>query len=170
MTGALLSFSAMAVSVRALAGSLSVMEILALRAGLGLAILATLAAAQADLRKLIYSKQMPLHFFRNTIHLGAQYVWALSLLLLPFATVFFKDVATDGGQVVNPTRAHFNRQRPVAVAQTLDGRALIDHGLSAGDKVVIAGQYRLGNGTKVSEVPASDPQVQNSTEASAGML
>jgi drug/metabolite transporter (DMT)-like permease len=88
MTGALLSFSAMAVSVRALAGSLSVMEILALRAGLGLAILAALAAAQADLRKLIYSKQMALHFFRNTIHLGAQYVWALSLLLLPFATVF----------------------------------------------------------------------------------
>jgi drug/metabolite transporter (DMT)-like permease len=88
MTGALLSFSAMAVSVRALAGSLSVMEILALRAGLGVAILATLAAAQAELRKRIYSKQMPLHFFRNTIHLGAQYVWALSLLLLPFATVF----------------------------------------------------------------------------------
>jgi drug/metabolite transporter (DMT)-like permease len=88
MTGALLSFSAMAVSVRALAGSLSVMEILALRAGLGLAILAALAATRADLRKLIYSKQMPLHFFRNTIHLGAQYVWALSLLLLPFATVF----------------------------------------------------------------------------------
>ena len=88
MTGALLSFSAMAVSVRALAGSLSVMEILALRAGLGLAILAALAATRADLRKLIYSKKLPLHFFRNTIHLGAQYVWALSLLLLPFATVF----------------------------------------------------------------------------------
>ena len=88
MTGALLSFSAMAVSVRALAGSLSVMEILALRAGLGLAMLAALAATRADLRKLIYSKKLPLHFFRNTIHLGAQYVWALSLLLLPFATVF----------------------------------------------------------------------------------
>jgi drug/metabolite transporter (DMT)-like permease len=88
MTGALLSFSAMAVSVRALSGSLTVMEILALRAALGLAILSALAAARADLRPLIYSKQMPLHFFRNTIHLGAQYVWALSLLLLPFATVF----------------------------------------------------------------------------------
>ena len=88
MTGALLSFSAMAVSVRGLSGSLTVMEILALRAGLGLAILGALVVARADLRKLIYSKQMPLHFFRNTVHLGAQYVWALSLLLLPFATVF----------------------------------------------------------------------------------
>jgi multidrug efflux system membrane fusion protein len=62
------------------------------------------------------------------------------------------------------------RERPVAVAQTLNGRALIDQGLTAGDTVVIAGQYRLSDGVKVSEVSASDPQVQNSTEASAGML
>jgi multidrug efflux system membrane fusion protein len=62
------------------------------------------------------------------------------------------------------------QQRPVSVAQTLDGRALIERGLTAGDTVVIAGQYRLSNGVRVSEVAASDPQVQNSTEASAGML
>jgi multidrug efflux system membrane fusion protein len=62
------------------------------------------------------------------------------------------------------------RERPVVVAQTLNGRALIDHGLTAGETVVTAGQYRLGDGVKVSEVSASNPQVQNSTEASAGML
>jgi multidrug efflux system membrane fusion protein len=62
------------------------------------------------------------------------------------------------------------QQRPVSVEQTLDGRALIDHGLAAGDTVVTAGQYRLSNGVAVAGVPASDPQVQNSTEASAGML
>jgi hypothetical protein len=33
---------------------------------------------------------------------------------LPFTTAFFKDVAADGGKVVNPTRQHFKRQRPVA--------------------------------------------------------
>jgi membrane fusion protein, multidrug efflux system len=62
------------------------------------------------------------------------------------------------------------QQRPVAVAETLDGRALIDHGLTAGDTVVTAGQYRLSNGVQVAEVPAGDPRIQNSTEASAGML
>jgi acid phosphatase (class A) len=31
---------------------------------------------------------------------------------LPFAAAFFKDVGADGGQVVNPARAHFARQRP----------------------------------------------------------
>ena len=88
MTGALLSFSAMAVSIRALAETLSVIEILAVRSGLGLAVMATLAAARADLRSTIFTRQIPLHFFRNIVHLASQYVWATSLLLLPLATVF----------------------------------------------------------------------------------
>ena len=62
------------------------------------------------------------------------------------------------------------QQRPVTIEQTLDGRALIDTRTAAGDTVVTAGQYRLSDGVKVVEVPASDPSVQNSTEASAGML
>jgi len=88
MTGALLSFSAMAVSIRALAETLSVIEILAVRSGLGLVVMATLAAARADLRSTIFTRQLPLHFFRNIVHLASQYVWATSLLLLPLATVF----------------------------------------------------------------------------------
>src|SRR5262249_56246630 len=88
MTGALLTFSGLAVSVRMLGGKLTVMEILALRAGLGLVVMSAIAAARADLRNTILSRKLPLHFFRNTIHLGAQYLWAMSLLLLPFATVF----------------------------------------------------------------------------------
>ncbi len=62
------------------------------------------------------------------------------------------------------------QQRPVTIAETLDGRALIDGGLQAGDTVVTAGQYRLSDGVKVAELPSSDPRVQNSSEASAGML
>ncbi len=62
------------------------------------------------------------------------------------------------------------RQRPVTVGETLDGRALIDSGLQPGDVVVTQGQYRLSDGVKVAQVPAGDPRVQNSTEASAGML
>jgi multidrug efflux system membrane fusion protein len=61
-------------------------------------------------------------------------------------------------------------QRPVTITQTLDGRALIGQGLKAGDTVVTAGQYRLSDGIKVAEVAAGDPQVQNSSESSAGML
>jgi drug/metabolite transporter (DMT)-like permease len=88
MTGALLAFSAMAVAVRVLAGSLSVMEILAVRSGFGAIVMVALAAMRPDLRATILSRKLPLHLFRNTVHLGAQYVWAMSLLLLPLATVF----------------------------------------------------------------------------------
>jgi multidrug efflux system membrane fusion protein len=62
------------------------------------------------------------------------------------------------------------QQRAVTIGETLDGRALIDRGLQPGDTVVTQGQYRLSNGVKVAQVPANDPNVQNSTESSAGML
>jgi membrane fusion protein, multidrug efflux system len=62
------------------------------------------------------------------------------------------------------------QERPVRVAETLDGRALVDQGLQPGDTVVTAGQYRLADGIKVVEVPANDPSVQNNSEASSGML
>ena len=61
-------------------------------------------------------------------------------------------------------------ERTVVEEQTLDGRALISSELAAGDTVVVAGQYRLSNGAQVVQVPANDPSVQNTTEASAGML
>jgi len=94
MTGALLAFSAMAVSIRELAGALTVMEILAVRSGFGLVVMLVLAATRADLRATIYSRQWPLHIFRNTIHLGAQYLWALGVLLLPLATAFALEFTT----------------------------------------------------------------------------
>jgi drug/metabolite transporter (DMT)-like permease len=94
MSGALLAFSAMAVSVRVLAATLGVMEILALRAGLGLMVMATLAAVRADLRATINCRHLRLHLFRNTIHVGASYLWATSLLLIPLAMVFALEFTT----------------------------------------------------------------------------
>jgi drug/metabolite transporter (DMT)-like permease len=88
MTGALVSFSALAVSVRALGESLSVMEILTVRTGLGLLVMLALAASRPVLRGMIPSRHWGLHLFRNLIHLAGQYLWAASLLILPFGTVF----------------------------------------------------------------------------------
>jgi drug/metabolite transporter (DMT)-like permease len=88
MGGALMSFSAMAVSVRALGGTLSVMEIFTLRSGIGLAVLTLLIVVRPGLRPMFRSRHFGLHLFRNTIHLGAQFMWGLGILLLPFAMVF----------------------------------------------------------------------------------
>jgi drug/metabolite transporter (DMT)-like permease len=88
MAGVLLSFSALAVSVRELSRVLSVVEILALRNAAGVAILLMLALARPQLRPDLRPRRMRLHALRNVIHFAAQVGWALGVKLLPLAMVF----------------------------------------------------------------------------------
>jgi len=61
--------------------------------------------------------------------------------------------------------------KPVTIGQSREGVVIITKGLSAGDNVVLAGQYRLSEGTTVNVVPPSrQNEVQNASTASAGML
>jgi membrane fusion protein, multidrug efflux system len=71
--------------------------------------------------------------------------------------------------VVGPD--HKVAMQAVSVRETLNGQALIDKGLSAGETVVVRGQYRLTPGTGVSLADPNDPAaVPNPTSASAGLL
>jgi drug/metabolite transporter (DMT)-like permease len=88
MTGTLLSFSVMAIAIRGLSGSLTILEILAVRAAVGLLIVVAVMAVRPELRHDINRNRLGLHVLRNSIHFGSQYLWAWSLLLLPLATVF----------------------------------------------------------------------------------
>ncbi len=88
MTGTLLCFSMMAVSIRLLASKLSVFEILTVRSFGALVILSSMLLIRPALRKDVASKRVPMHLLRAVLHFTAQYCWALSLTLLPFATVF----------------------------------------------------------------------------------
>jgi drug/metabolite transporter (DMT)-like permease len=89
MVGALLSFSVMAVSIRELSrAGLSIFEILAIRSGVALLVLLVLLAARPDLREYARPRRMGLNLFRNTVHYASQFSWALSLTMLPLATVF----------------------------------------------------------------------------------
>src|SRR6266566_1094222 len=70
--------------------------------------------------------------------------------------------------VVGPD--HKVSMQPVSVSETLNGEALIDKGLSAGETVVVRGQYRLTPGTVVSLANPNNPAaVPNPTTASAGL-
>jgi drug/metabolite transporter (DMT)-like permease len=89
MVGALLSFSVMAVSIRQLSrGGLSIFEILAIRSGVALVVLLLLLVARPDLRTHARPRRMGLNLFRNIVHYASQFSWALSLTMLPLATVF----------------------------------------------------------------------------------
>ena len=66
---------------------------------------------------------------------------------------------------------HKVAMQPVSVRETLNGEALIDKGLRAGETVVVRGQYRLTPGAIVSLANPNDPAaVPNPTPASAGLL
>jgi drug/metabolite transporter (DMT)-like permease len=88
MTGALVSFSTMAVSIRGLATTLHIFEILAIRNASGLVILLAIGLAKPDLLFAVTLRRARLQLSRKVIHFGAQYLWALSVTLLPLATVF----------------------------------------------------------------------------------
>lgn len=94
MSGALLSFSATAVAVRALASALSVFEMLAVRNAAGIAILLVLAALKPELREDLRPRRFGLHLARNVLHFAGTDGWTYSLTLLPLATVFALEFTT----------------------------------------------------------------------------
>jgi len=88
MTGALLSFSAMAVSIRELARVLGIFEILTLRSAFGAVVLLAIGLVHRELLRTISLRSIWLHLMRNSVHFAAQVAWATSITLLPLATVF----------------------------------------------------------------------------------
>lgn len=103
MSGTLLSFSALPIAIRSLAGTLSVFEILAARSAVGLVILLALGLAQPALRHSLSLRRVGLHLTRNVVHFGGQYLWALGVTLLPLATVFALEFTTPAFTVTLAT-------------------------------------------------------------------
>ena len=61
--------------------------------------------------------------------------------------------------------------RPVSMRESLNGMALIEKGLNAGETVVVRGQYRLSPGSLVILASPDNPAaVPNPSTGSAGML
>ena len=88
MSGSVIFFIVGAISVRALAKSLSVFEMMSVRCAGSLMILLAFAAVSADLRAGLKYRRMVLQGVRGVVHFGSQICWALAITLLPFATVF----------------------------------------------------------------------------------
>ncbi|HEX2537260.1 MAG TPA: EamA family transporter, partial [Pseudolabrys sp.] len=89
MTGTLLSFSLMAVSIRELSrGGLSIFEILAIRSGAVLLVVLFLMLVRPELRLAVRTRRLRLHLLRNVVHYISQFAWAYTLTLLPLAMVF----------------------------------------------------------------------------------
>jgi len=93
MTGAITSFSAMAIAVRELKGAHDTFEIMAVRSAVGLLIV--LAAAWATGRlKEIRADRLGGHVLRNAVHFTGQNLWILAVTLIPLAQVFALEFTT----------------------------------------------------------------------------
>ena len=89
MTGTLLSFSLMAVSIRELSrGGLTIFEILAIRSGAVLLVVSLLLLVRPELRAAARPRRMKLNLLRNIVHYVSQFAWASALTMLPLAMVF----------------------------------------------------------------------------------
>jgi len=88
MAGAIASYIASALAVRALSKSLSVFEMMSVRSASGLAVLLAVMAVWPQTRRGLTSRRIGLHLARNSVHFVGQNIWALAVTLLPFATVF----------------------------------------------------------------------------------
>jgi drug/metabolite transporter (DMT)-like permease len=94
MSGVLLSFTAMALSIRALGKTLGVFEILSIRNATGILVLSALAFVRPQLRLQLTTRQIWLQATRNVLSFAGQFAWALGITLLPFATVFALEFTT----------------------------------------------------------------------------
>jgi drug/metabolite transporter (DMT)-like permease len=128
MIGALLSFSMMAVAIRKLWGTFSLMEILALRAALGLLIVGVTAMFRPAERRSINTRRLPLHILRNGVHFGSQYLWAYGVVVLPLATVFALEFTMPAWTIILAhffLGEHMSRSRVGAVILGLIGVVVI---------------------------------------------
>jgi drug/metabolite transporter (DMT)-like permease len=100
MSGALVAFSAMALSVRGLADVLNTFEILTIRSSSGLLFLLLMLVARPQLRRELSLRVIRLHAMRNTLHFGSQVAWTKSITLLPLATVFALEFTTPAWVVL----------------------------------------------------------------------
>jgi multidrug efflux system membrane fusion protein len=67
---------------------------------------------------------------------------------------------TDGLYAYTLTQDNKAELRKIKVSQSMDGKSVVDEGLSPGEQVITAGQYKVSPGASVSTAVASSDQAQ----------
>ena len=92
MAVALLSFTAMAVAVRELAGEMHAFQILFIRSAIGFVII--VAVLHATGWQQLGTQRLAVHGLRNVVHFIGQVLWIFGIQLLPLVTVFAIEFTT----------------------------------------------------------------------------
>lgn len=87
MTGAIASFSAMAIAGREIGGAHDTFEIMAARSAVGLGLVLVIGGLRGQLGQ-ITARRLPGHLLRNLVHFTGQNLWFWALTLIPLAQLF----------------------------------------------------------------------------------
>lgn len=87
MTGAIVSFSAMAVAGREVSTLHDTFEIMAVRSAIGFALVLAVTAARGQLAQISHQR-LGGHVLRNLVHFTGQNLWFWALTLIPLAQLF----------------------------------------------------------------------------------
>ncbi|WP_081535894.1 DMT family transporter [Rhodovulum sp. P5] len=87
MTGAIVSFSSMAVAGRIVTVELDTFELMLYRSLIGVTLVVTIGGIAGRLRE-VSTRQLGLHLIRNVCHFTGQNLWFLAISLIPLAQVF----------------------------------------------------------------------------------
>ena len=126
MLGAVLSFAAMAISVRELQRHMGILEILALRTAMTFAIAAALIPGHG--LAMVRTRRLPLHATRALVHLAGQFCWMYAIGALALATVFAIEFTMPVWTALLAAAflgEHLTRARLVQLALGLIGIAII---------------------------------------------
>jgi drug/metabolite transporter (DMT)-like permease len=126
MSGTLVSFMAMAVGGRQLAGHMTTFQILFFRSLIGLVIIAFMLWRSNW--KQIFTKLFKVHALRNIAHFGGQFGWFYGIAFIPLAEVFALEFTVPIWTAVLATALlgeQITRARVSAIALGLAGVILI---------------------------------------------
>lgn len=93
MSGAVVSFTAMAIAGRAVSQTLDTFELMLYRSLVGIAIVVVVGLA-ADTLHQVNFRRVHLHLFRNIAHFCGQNLWFFAIPLIPLAQVFALEFTT----------------------------------------------------------------------------
>jgi drug/metabolite transporter (DMT)-like permease len=128
MTGAIASFSLLAVAARAVSPALDTFEIMLFRSGMGLLMVAAWLAATGRLREA-RPRRLDIHAARNVIHFAGQNLWFYALTVLPLAQVFALEFTSPLWVIL---------LAPLFVGERLTGRALLAGAIGFAGVLVVA--------------------------------
>ncbi|EHI48978.1 EamA-like transporter family [SAR116 cluster alpha proteobacterium HIMB100] len=93
MTGAMVSFTCMAISGRALADRLDTFEIMTYRSIIGIVIVLVVAKCAGTMGQ-ITTRRMGLHIIRNLFHFTGQNLWFFAVIYVPLSQLFVFEFST----------------------------------------------------------------------------